>query len=480
MPLTENSIERVVDNDLCLRCGACEPVCPVEGCITLGEDLYPRVDPGTCIECGVCLTVCPGESLDIDAMKESLESAPHPHDVLGGIHQPFVGHAADPDARGRGSAGGFVTELLARLLESGTIDGAVVAGWSSGKPWKPEQRLARTPGEVRSAAGSKYTAVPMTTVMDEVIGRGGDRYAFVGVSCQVHALRLMTRARPHLREKVPYVVGLFCSSMFDERAITDLLRAAGVAEEEVAGLGYREGPWPGVIRARTRDGASRPLHPSNYKDGAYNYLTPLYTQPRCWQCFDWSNELADLAAADPWGRDEDGGYRYPEGRTLLLPRTPAGVELMRFASSDPTLRVEHTDPDYVRVTGERMAGAKRRTARAEMDRRRRRGLPYARYDRELPELTLRQRVGEGLRALPRIPGKFPGLRFALLRFLVSRAGAPLLWLRQLRKYGFQGFARVRRHSIRVRAHGGWAGPKDGSREAGSRKHVPWHPDPPSM
>lgn len=47
-----------VDKELCIGCGACTGVCPVEA-ITLGEDGKAGCDESTCIDCGACVATCP-------------------------------------------------------------------------------------------------------------------------------------------------------------------------------------------------------------------------------------------------------------------------------------------------------------------------------------------------------------------------------------------------------------------------------------
>jgi len=50
-------------NDDCIKCGQCEPECPVS-CITEGDDKYV-IDESVCTSCGKCAEVCP-----VDAPKE--------------------------------------------------------------------------------------------------------------------------------------------------------------------------------------------------------------------------------------------------------------------------------------------------------------------------------------------------------------------------------------------------------------------------
>lgn len=48
--------------DRCIKCGACEPVCPVEA-ISEGEETYV-IDAEKCIDCGACQETCPTDAIE--------------------------------------------------------------------------------------------------------------------------------------------------------------------------------------------------------------------------------------------------------------------------------------------------------------------------------------------------------------------------------------------------------------------------------
>ena len=54
---TERENMAHVISDECVKCGACEAVCPVEA-ITEGDEKY-EINADTCTDCGTCVDECP-------------------------------------------------------------------------------------------------------------------------------------------------------------------------------------------------------------------------------------------------------------------------------------------------------------------------------------------------------------------------------------------------------------------------------------
>ena len=52
----------VVNKDLCLGCGACVSVCPVEA-LSLDADGHAESNKDVCIYCGTCVDTCPVQAI---------------------------------------------------------------------------------------------------------------------------------------------------------------------------------------------------------------------------------------------------------------------------------------------------------------------------------------------------------------------------------------------------------------------------------
>ena len=349
MPAPDPSVLSIAftDRRLCTRCGTCVGVCP-EGALSVDpETFFPVIDQARCTRCGLCGKTCPGGRLSYGDLTERTFGHRQPSPGFDGhVRESGVAHAGDPGLRRGGGGGGVITALLADQLRRGAVDGCVVTRMIPGRPWHGEPYIARTVEALRESQQSRYIVIPLNAILQE-IRRTPGRYAVAGLPCHVHGLRLAAERLPWVRERIPLVVGLFCASALEPYVVTELLAARGIDRAAVRDVRFRDGDWPGAIRAVMADGARVPLHQSNFKDGAINYLTYLYIPPRCGTCIDGSSEFADVAVSDAWTRNARGEYLF-EAHSRMLVRTPAGAAAVAAARESGALvwRDVSGDPAY--------------------------------------------------------------------------------------------------------------------------------------
>ena len=126
--MAEKTISVTVENDLCVSCGICKAVCPVD-CISMdlvGGQFIPVINMQACIDCGKCYDVCPGIEVDYEAIYEQ-KNWEYPEDIFAGNNgKSYVTYLKDDDIRKKSSSGGLVSGMLINLVESGEYDKAFV------------------------------------------------------------------------------------------------------------------------------------------------------------------------------------------------------------------------------------------------------------------------------------------------------------------------------------------------------------------
>lgn len=420
---------------LCARSGTCVGVCP-EGALSIGDDYYPRIDEDACTSCGLCRKVCPGEDVSFERLNRlSHGDADVDESFDGRVEEVYVGYAASEDMRNGGAGGGVVTGLLWDLLRHGDVDGCIVTRMRPDKPWLGEPFIARTEEELLHSQGSRYTIIPFNAILSRVL-QSDERFALAVLPCHLHGLRFALEEIPQLRERLPYIVGLFCGGALETYVVPELLETKGIKREDISDFQFRGGEWPGRMRAIMRDDSIRDLHYSNYKDGAYNYFIGLYLPNRCQTCIDGSGLFSDVSISDAWTRDAEGKYKFAYHSRILV-RNRKGREMVRRAIDRGTLIAQNLGNDESYKTHRQQTRRKGLNAPLRLHRRRKRGLPVPSYGVEVPPATQRERLVErGVSSLLWL-GKYRAIRYPLIKFLTSKSALPLIrlriWLKQ-RKY----------------------------------------------
>jgi coenzyme F420 hydrogenase subunit beta len=258
---------------------------------------------------------------------------------IGPYRSVALTYAEDERMRRWAASGGTTTALLAYLLESGRIDGAmVVKGWVDhhGKV-QAEFVIATTREELLEAQGSKYQAVRFGKRELSMIASFPGRLAFVLLPCDATKLAGARRRRPEVDDRVALVIALYCGHNSEPELVQSVVERIGEGHGQLTDFHYRSGHWRGVLTATYEDGSTL-VRPHNQFKNHHNLY--FYSQPKCNHCFDHFGYDCDLSVGDIWTLSM---RRHPIKHTAVITRSELADELLGAAVDDGVLRRSETD-----------------------------------------------------------------------------------------------------------------------------------------
>ncbi len=337
--------KEVIESDLCTRCGTCVGICPVE---TLACQDGRVVDAGHgCVQCGMCSAVCPGKEFPMNEWSEKLFQKPYDTGRLFGSYQGiYTVSSHDAAVRAEGSSGGIVTQMLLSLLEWHKIEGAVVVGEKENDPSGFVPFIATSTEQIRKAAQSKYVVLPVNQVIRE-IKESGKKIAYVGLPCQIQGMRKAMAENAWLAEQIVVLISLFCGFNMEEEATEYLISKSKIPKSKIAILRYRHrrGKQTGFYIKGTND---REFFINKH---GYTFMNLLFSPKRCWQCYDYSGEFADLSVGDAW---EKGS-----GFSRVIVRTQTGSEIVKMLESREVVKTEPCKEDVIVKTQKKVVTYKK-------------------------------------------------------------------------------------------------------------------------
>lgn len=327
------TVRRVLKGELCSGCGLCESVSG--GAIRMastppGYNRPQARGPVSVAAEAIIASACPG------AVAAPWPDTPQTHPYWGPYRQVMTGAAVDDTVRFDGSSGGAISALLIHALQSGVVDRVMHVGADPAQPTRNVTMISRTPAEVLSGAGSRYTASSPLAELEQQLEAGG-AFAFVGKPCDASALRQAALHDPRIGRHAPLVLSFFCGGIPSHDGVDRILETMGVAGESLSGFRYRGRGWPGKCVAETGSGQVAEM---TYAQSWGAHLSKEI-QFRCKICPDAVGGVADLACADAWYGDEGGypSFEEEDGRSLIMSRTEAGQRLLEAAVAAGVLTV---------------------------------------------------------------------------------------------------------------------------------------------
>lgn len=268
----------VIDENKCVNCGACERVCPNNNKVNLKEPIY---------------------------LKEGW---------------------ASEDVRMNSSSGGAATAMMKYFVN----DGGYVAACLF-RDGKFIFDITNQKEKLVHFAGSKYVKSNPEGIYDKVVEKlkNGDKVLFIGLPCQVAAVRNYTIKLPTYISENLYTVDLICHGTPSPQILKLALREKGVDIRQLREIRFRN---------KTNFGLSSQDGNSQYKTitlagvqdmYTHAFLTSLDYTENCYECrYATLGRVSDVTIGDSWGSDQlDNEQR--KGVSLILCQTDKGVSLVK-------------------------------------------------------------------------------------------------------------------------------------------------------
>ncbi|MEI7826273.1 MAG: coenzyme F420 hydrogenase subunit beta [Euryarchaeota archaeon] len=222
--------------------------------------------------------------------------------------------------------GGIVSTLLIHALETGVIEGAIVA-MPTEEPWNPVPYVATTPEEIIAAAGTKYVVCPLNHALKIAARENAlDKIGIVGMHCLTYAVRKMQLypfGARHLPQKMALLLGIFCTENFSYtgiKAIVEEIHKVNI--EQVSKMDVSKGKM--IVTSCMGERVEVPVK-----------LTHNYVQPGCFLCPDLTARTADIST---------GSIGSPDGWSTVMPRTQTGKNLFESAVEVGLFESKPIDP----------------------------------------------------------------------------------------------------------------------------------------
>jgi coenzyme F420 hydrogenase subunit beta len=337
--MKKNNINKILKDNLCNYCATCFSVCPSNAIdLKYNEFGYKIIiDNEKCIQCGLCRRVCSG--MTIKNYEKKIENSKENY-YFGEYLNIYSGYSRNFNNRYNSSSGGLVTQVITYLLEKQLIEGAVLTKFSTTNPLKPKVYYATTIKDVYKSQGSKYSPVPLNSILKEL--DFNKKIAIVGLPCHIQGIINYCNELEISHSDI-LKLGLFCSRTNLLKATHKLFELNKVDVNDISSFKYRGNGHPGKFQIKLKEGSIKYI---NHLDNTYwSKLFKKYYMPyRCWLCSDKTAYYSDISFADDWmvAFTED-----KTGTSLLIVRTKNGQAIINKMLDKNLIAVESKNEEYV-------------------------------------------------------------------------------------------------------------------------------------
>ena len=312
-----HTIERVIaspDEDAiggtatyCIGCGSCAVIDPAFRIAKNADGCYRASVVGEPRDWIAAERVCPfASSVDENQLGEELfskQSGVKYDQHLGYYLSAYAGYVSVDGWRSRGTSGGMISWLAAKMLQDGLVDAVIHAKDGPDPKNMYTIQISRTVDEIKAGAKAKYYPIELSEAIKQVREHEG-RYLFIGLPCFVKAVRLLRREDPVLMKRIPYCIGLICGHLKSDFFGQAEAWESGVPLDKIARVdfrhktsGTRASDYAIEVRRTDKD---EPIVKRIAELSTANWGLGYFKYNACDYCDDVLAETADATFGDAW------------------------------------------------------------------------------------------------------------------------------------------------------------------------------------
>ena len=322
-----NITELIVEHDLCIGCGVCSGVCPVDVLpmeFNSSGEYTPHKIQGCLDKCTFCIDVCPfvdtNDNEDILGEFFYADNVKSKHSIETGYYlNTYMSYDINRKARLQGASGGATTWLLKTLYESGLVDHVVCVENNKDTEKLFDYEVYNNLTFLNKSPGSVYYPVELSGAINYILATPG-KYVITGLPCFIKSIRLAQKKSKKLRERIKFTIALTCGQMKSNFYTKHLATLSGTLESptKVHYRGKNQQKEATNFYFSSIDSSNK-LNKLYWNDGVSSVWTNRwYTPTACDYCDDIFGETADISVMDAWLPEYISD---PKGTSLLITRS---------------------------------------------------------------------------------------------------------------------------------------------------------------